>query len=162
MSSLKAWLKTHTDIKYEEIEKKNKIGKIAGGWLTGEVVKNLKEKKLTFKSSKMLEKDFAALLGMIISKKITSNIGQTLLENMVAREIDPEELMNEMDITVMNDDSSLNDIITSVLTKNSSVVEQYKNGKTESLQFLIGMVMRESKGAADPEKTKDLLISKMK
>ena len=75
---------------------------------------------------------------------------------MVLREIDQKELMNELNITVMKDDGELRSIVQNVLGKHASVVEQYKGGKETSIQFLIGMVMRESKGTADPEKVKEL------
>ena len=158
MSSIKAWLRSENEIGPET----EKLGKTIGGWLTGEVVKNLKENNLTYKTTPMLEKDLAALLGMLVTKRITSNIAQQLLAEMVKNSTDPVELMKDKGIEVLNDDNELDAIVSAVLSEHSTVADQYKNGKIESLQFLIGMVMRASKGAADPDKAKEMLIEKMK
>ena len=75
---------------------------------------------------------------------------------------DPEVLMREGDINLISDESQLEEVITQAITKNPQAVTDYKKGKANALQFLLGNVMAITKGKADPKIVKRLLNKRLK
>lgn len=99
--------------------------------------------------------NFEKIMALLGERKLSSRGAKDLLAHVLKSGGDPEEVAAKMGLLV---DSSLDlaSIIDAVLAKNPSVVADYKGGKTAALQFLIGQVMKELKGAADPTELKGL------
>ena len=72
----------------------------------------------------------------------------------------PQEFMKEEN-TQISDEAKLTEIIESILEKNTSQVEAYHSGKTNLFQFFVGQVMKETKGLANPVKTREILEKKL-
>jgi aspartyl-tRNA(Asn)/glutamyl-tRNA(Gln) amidotransferase subunit B len=70
---------------------------------------------------------------------------------------DPSNLIEEKGLSLIKNEAEIEGIIKKVLSENQKVVEDFKRGKKESLQFLMGKVMAVTKGRVDPEITLDLL-----
>ncbi len=70
-------------------------------------------------------------------------------------------LADEKGLLQDNDEETLNALVEGILSENEDVVEEYKGGKTQLLQFLVGQGMKKSKGSANPAKIKELLIQKI-
>ena len=67
-----------------------------------------------------------------------------------------------MDLAQIDDDSTLEGIVTQVIMSNPEQVEQYRAGKETVLKFLVGQVMKESKGKANPQTAEKILKEKLK
>ena len=67
------------------------------------------------------------------------------------------ELKKEFNIKNITDDSFIKDIITKVIENNSESVNDYKSGHDRALKYLMGQVMKETKGAVNPKKASDML-----
>ena len=74
----------------------------------------------------------------------------------------PEQIIKEKDIGQVSDSGELDLIISATLDGNMKAVEDYKAGKIASLKFLIGMVMRDSKGRANPQVVAEIIKNKLK
>lgn len=105
---------------------------------------------------------FVSLVGMVNEGTITSRVAKDLLPEVVFDGADPERLAEERGLTQKNSTDELEPIVATIIEENSSVVAEYKGGKEASLQYLVGQGMKATKGSANPEILKQLLVEKMK
>lgn len=154
MSELRNWLSEQgKDELIEEDEKaKKKLGKLVGGWITTEIVKWQNEQNKTFADVTMSPENFAELLGYVIERRITSNSAQELLPKMIDSAKSIEDLMEENDVSIVDNEDQLETIITEVLQENPKVVADLKKGKDNASKFLVGQTMKKTKGRANPAK----------
>ena len=159
ITELKNWLSEQGQDEAMEDDEKTakKLGKLVGGWITTEINKWLNEKNKNFEDSKISPENFAELLGLVILRKITSNSAQALLPQMMENGSDPTQLIDEQNLGMVDDESELESIVSNILKENPKVTEEVKNGKETAIKFLIGQVMKESKGRANPAKASDII-----
>jgi len=74
----------------------------------------------------------------------------------------PEIIVEEKGLKVINDQEEILNIVSEVLNKNVKSVEDYKNGKSKAFGFLVGQVMKETKGKADPKIVNEMLKKELK
>ena len=140
----------------ELCEKKDKISKLAANYIISELKKYLDEKtKIT--DLKLTPENFGELVSIIAAGKINSSAAQTVLAEMVKIGADPEHIIAEKNLGQIADDSEIEKIVEKVISENPGPVEDYKSGKVAALQFLLGLVMKYSKGKADPERSINIL-----
>ncbi len=120
----------------------------ASNWFVGQLKKTLNYNNMKLRDSKMDVKQLAALLKMITSKKITERAAETVLREMVLRPSDPEKIAENLGLTEFGD---LNTIVKDILGKNQKAIDDYKAGRKEAFEFLVGQIMKITKGSADPE-----------
>lgn len=159
ISELNAWIEANGD---EADRQDKKLAKIAGNWITGELTKHLKANNETIEKLKITAENFAELICLIYQNKINSSAGQTLLEFMYNHGGDPSDIMKKMGLEQMDDVAALKKTIAKIISENKEQVEQYKKGKTNVIQFLLGKVMAETGGKANPKITKQLLEEALK
>ena len=100
---------------------------------------------------------FAELMVLIFHKELSSTGAKAVLKEMAQTGLHPEQIMKEKDLAQVSDVSELNLVVKKVIDGNSKVASDYKGGKVEALKFLIGMVMKETKGKANPQIVEELL-----
>ncbi|TSA44123.1 Asp-tRNA(Asn)/Glu-tRNA(Gln) amidotransferase subunit GatB, partial [bacterium] len=105
---------------------------------------------------------FGELMNIIIQGKINSSAAQTVLAEMVNTGADPEHIIAEKNLGQIEDDSEIEKIVEKVIADNPGPVADYKSGKQNALQFLLGQVMKESRGKAEPSVTLKILQKKLK
>lgn len=93
---------------------------------------------------------FAELIAMVESAEINSRIAKDLLLNILEEPKFPRAYAEAHNLLQQSDEGALNAIIDSLITANPTVVSEYKSGKTNALQFLVGQGMKESRGTANP------------
>jgi len=166
VTELKAWLVTLEEVEGSEEEiwekHKKKLVKTVANWIISRLLSLLNTKNIRIKEAKITPENFAELITLIYQHKVTKQIAVQILERMFLTGKDPSNIMDEEDLGQMAEKEDLEGIIEKVINSNQKVVEQYKGGKTASLQFLIGQVMKKSKGRADVQKVKELLMFKLK
>ena len=89
-------------------------------------------------------------------------MAQIVLEEMYRTGGDPSQIIEEKGLIQVNDENELVVVIQEIIDKNEKSVQDYKGGKDNALQFLIGQVMKMTKGRANPEMAKKLLEEKIK
>ena len=72
-----------------------------------------------------------------------------------------DEIISKKGIKIISDPTQLNSIIKTVLDNNQSSVNDYKNGNERAIKFLMGQIMKETKGSANPELVNKLLLEKL-
>ena len=164
LSELRAWLKSETGKSVDDTEYK-KLAKLTDNWITTELFKLLRLDNLGIKDTKITPENMAELIKMVYRKEINSSAGQIVLDDMFEakdHQPDPSQIVEKRNLKQVSDAGELETIVDIVIKQNPKVVKEYKGGKENSIQFLIGQVMKESKGAADPAVAKKILEDKLK
>jgi aspartyl-tRNA(Asn)/glutamyl-tRNA(Gln) amidotransferase subunit B len=156
ISELRAWIEATGD-SWER--QKNKLAKAVANWLLSELLKHLNANNKNLKDLKITPENFAELIALIYQNKINSSAGQKILEIMYNRGGDPTQIMSELGLEQIDDEKALENIISDILNKNQNQVQEYRQGKQNVLQYLVGQVMAATKGKANPVKTAKLLKS---
>ncbi|NLW22649.1 MAG: Asp-tRNA(Asn)/Glu-tRNA(Gln) amidotransferase subunit GatB [Tissierellia bacterium] len=141
---------------YEETNKYAKDPKQVSNWIMGDVLRRLKDEELEIEDLKFGPKDLAHLLELINSGKISNNIGKKVLREMFETGGKPEKIVKERGLIQISDEGELESIVKKVLSENQQSIIDYKNGKDRALGYLIGQVMKATKGKANPQ-----LVNKM-
>jgi len=100
---------------------------------------------------------FAEFISLIYDGKISSKIAKTVLKEMVKTGTDPSQIIEEKGLSLITNEAEIKKIVEEVVAKNKKAVEDFKKGKIIAIQHLIGQVMRETKGRADPKAVENLL-----
>lgn len=140
---------------------KEKIVKISANYVITELRKHLSENGEKIRDIKITPENYAELIGFVASGKINSSATQIVLREMYRSGSDPSQIISEKNLLQMEDDGELEKIVEKVLLENQKSAEDYKNGKTNSFQFLIGMIMKETKGKANPKSATKILKNKL-
>jgi aspartyl-tRNA(Asn)/glutamyl-tRNA(Gln) amidotransferase subunit B len=135
--------------------------KLAANYMVSELQKHLLKNSETVKDIKITPENYAELVAIIASGKINSSAAQAVLGEMYKTGGDPSQIIEEKGLLQMDDENVLDEIVEKVLKNNADSAKDYQSGKTNALQFLIGQVMRESKGKANPQMALDLLKKKI-
>ena len=75
---------------------------------------------------------------------------------------DPEKLSNDKGLLIMEDTGKLKSIVENILANNQSAIDDYNNGKETAVRFLIGQVMKESRGTANPKSAEKEILNALK
>ncbi len=141
---------------------KMKLEKLAATFLTGDFLRLLNEKLEPISEVLITPENFAELMILVAESKISGLVAKQVLEEMFAHGEDPSDIIEKLGLWQMSDAGDIEDIIKHILKENPQVVEDYKKGKTASLQFLIGQVMKESRGKANPKMVQEILVKILK
>src|SRR3989344_5486833 len=151
ISELRDWMGEENPKKFLEAMK------VAVNYFTSDFLGLIKEKEIPPDELLMSPENFAELIKMIIKKEITSRVAKDVLRVMVEQGGDPSTWVEKMGLGQVSDSAQLEAIVKKVISENQKAVEDFKKGKQQSLQFLVGQVMKETKGAANPEVIRTLL-----
>jgi len=131
--------------------------KLVGGWLLTKLAGVMAEHKMDIRTVKITPENFAELLTMIHAGQVTGPNALVILDEMARSGTDPSQIMDEKNLGQMGDMDELRDQAKQAIADNSKAVEDWKKGKEASVQFLIGQVMKATRGKAPPEEARTLL-----
>ncbi|MCD6407704.1 Asp-tRNA(Asn)/Glu-tRNA(Gln) amidotransferase subunit GatB [bacterium] len=147
---------------FEKCVKKFNKPKIVANWIMGDLMAILKEKKIKINNSPMTPDYLVELLTLIEEKKITGTIGKEVLVDVFETGKSPSEIVKEKNLIQIQDEDFISKVIEEVVKENPQPVEDYKKGKEKAIGFLIGQVMKKTKGKANPQIVRELLIEHLK
>jgi len=141
-------------LKREEL---GKLIKLATNYLTTDLLGltggNLEsEKKL-----RITAENFAEFINLVYSGKLSTPIAKTVIKKMYETGADPSHIIEEDGLSSLTDEAEIDKAVDSVISKNSKAIEDYKKGKANAMQFLVGQVMALTKGKASPQIVGELL-----
>ncbi len=145
---------------YETVVSNGAHPKKASNWIMSELLAKIDdpEKIDTFIVS---PQNLAILLKRIDDATISGKIAKTVFEEMLKTGNDPDAIINEKGLRQVTDTAAIESIIDEVIKSNPKSVEDFKSGKDKALKFLIGQVMKESRGKANPQIVNDIMIQKL-
>jgi aspartyl-tRNA(Asn)/glutamyl-tRNA(Gln) amidotransferase subunit B len=127
-------------------------------WMVTDLLKCLNWNNLTIGESKVKPNTFIELLELIDSGQITERLGKEIIKEFVASGKSPREIVEEKKLKVLKRKEELEKVVEKVVKGNEKVVEDYRKGNEKALNFLIGLVLKETEMKADPKKVKELIL----
>ena len=134
---------------------------IASNLLTGEVLSYLNKNLIKINSTKLNKDIFINLVNLLDKKEVSSKQAKDIILIMLETGKDVNDIIKENNMEQISDDSSILNIIEKVIKENSASVEDYKLGKDRAVKYLMGQIMKESKGQANPNSANALLIEEL-
>lgn len=130
--------------------------KLICNWLTGSVIGNMNKIGISIKELILSPDRLVELIELINSGKISGKQGKEVLEKAMEINKTPSELVKEMGLSQIVDETEIRNIVKEVINENISLVDDYKQGK-RVFDFFIGQIMKKTKGRANPVITSKIL-----
>ncbi len=127
-------------------------------WITGEMARLFRIHDVSMKHSKILPEHLSRLQDMIDDATLTSTMARSVFEQAFESGVDPDSLIKNQGITRVGDSEALAPIVDEVLKSNVKAVQDYHAGTESAVKFLVGQVMKATKGAADPNVARSVLL----
>jgi aspartyl-tRNA(Asn)/glutamyl-tRNA(Gln) amidotransferase subunit B len=102
-------------------------------------------------------KNFAELIDMVSDNKISSRVAKDILAMIFTKNESPMKIAEEKGLIQKNDEGELKEIVQKIIDANPAVVATYKGGKENAIMSLVGQIMKETKGSANPALVQKLL-----
>jgi len=148
-------LRAH-DKETPEKPRKN-MAKTAASFMTGDFLKLLRESSADVSDIRITAENFGELIFYVAEDKISGLSAKKVLEEMFRSGDDPSDIIDKLGLWQMSDAGDLEDIARHILEENQKAVDDYKKGKEVSLQFLVGRVMKDSRGKANPQIAQEII-----
>lgn len=147
---------------FEDCVKEGINAKNASNWIQSELLAILNDKKLTINCSPVGPKELADLIRLIDDSTINGRIAKEILPIMFDTKKTAAEIVKEKGLSQVTDTSLLEKIAETVIANNEKSVKDFLAGKKQAFGFLVGQVMKETKGKANPKIVNEILQKKIK
>ena len=131
--------------------------KTAANLLLGDISFYLNKNELEITDTKLTPTRFIELVDNMSNKTLTSKNLKDILETIMESDKTIKEIVKETGIENITDDNAIKEIVQKVISENPDSVTDYKAGKDRAIKYLMGQVMKESKGSANPAMAMDIL-----
>lgn len=133
--------------------------KIASNILLSDIKSYLNKNRISIFDTKLTKEKFIELTTLLEEKTITNQIFKDIINDILEQDLSLKEILKQKNISLEKDLTLLEEIIKNVLKENEKSVNDYKNGKDNALKYLMGMVMKQTKGTYNPKDVNQTLIS---
>ena len=135
---------------------------LVSNWILSEVIAVLNRENIEINAFQIKPDRLASLLSRIQDNTISSKIAKDLFNQMLTNDKTVDEMIKEQGLEQITDEDSISQYVTEVLNEFSDQKDQYLAGKEQVLGFLVGQVMKRSKGKANPRLVNELIIRQIK
>ncbi len=146
---------------FESVVAKSKSpAKTIHSWIAGEFMRYLNDSGLSIDDVTLAPETLAKLIDMVTDKTIGASAGKTVLTELfnAKRGGDPAQIVKEKNLLQLTDVNAIQEIVTKILNDNPKEVDEYNAGKETLFQWFMGQVARATKGKADPNVAKELMV----
>lgn len=133
--------------------------KAVSNWILGDISKIMNESAKALSDTKLDSKKLSQLIHLIESGKISNAAGKKVFDVILKEDKMPEEVVNELGLSQISDESALEQVVLTVMQANQKSIDDYKGGKTNALGYLTGQCMKATKGQGNPAKLKELILA---
>ena len=130
---------------------RSKLAKTVSNWMLGEMARLLNETGTSVDDLKFTRKDLVDLIGMVDDGTLSTSMARTVFEKMFNSGRPPREIAESEGLAQVSDTDSLKAIVEEVLAANPDPVSDYLSGKEQAVRFLMGQVMKATRGKANPQ-----------
>ena len=130
-------------------------------WIMVELLAKVNAEGMELEAVKIQPEQMAALLKLVDSGDISGKIAKKVFAEMFATGKDPADIIKEQGLVQISDEDALKEMVSHVVEANPKSVEDYKAGKTKAMGFLVGQIMKQSRGQANPAVINKLLAEKL-
>lgn len=131
--------------------------KIVSNWVMVELFRLLKQEDREIDACPITPAGLAELLKLIDDGTISGKMAKDILEQAYDSKKSPKEIVEKQGLAQVSDESTLSAVVDKVMEVHPKEVEKCKSGKTKILGFLVGQIMKETKGQANPKKVNEML-----
>jgi len=157
LSELEIWMKK-IGVGLKTKEKKEKdLSKLCANYIITDLQALLKGNSVSADHTLITPENFAEFITLIRKGEISSKIGKKVLVEMFKSGADPSHIIKEKGLVQIVDTGEIEEIAKKIIIENPNPVKAYKEGKESAIQFLIGQLMKESKGKANPDMANKIL-----
>jgi aspartyl-tRNA(Asn)/glutamyl-tRNA(Gln) amidotransferase subunit B len=146
---------------FEAVAKSASDAKQASNWVMGEVLRVLKEKKIEIASFPVAPEALAELLNLITAGTVTNKIAKDVFEEMLTTGKSAKAIVAEKGLVQVSDAGIIEKAVDEVLAAHPKEVERYRNGEEKIFGFLVGQVMKATRGKANPKVANEVLKKKL-
>ncbi len=139
----------------------SKLNKAIANWIISELLRELKEADIEIKECKVSPGHLAEMVALIDKGSISGKMAKEVFVQMFETGKRASQIVEEKGLAQISDEEALAAVIDKVIKENPKVVEDYKKGKEKALGYLVGQVMKETKGKANPRLVNRLLKEKL-
>ncbi|MNJ40945.1 Aspartyl/glutamyl-tRNA(Asn/Gln) amidotransferase subunit B [compost metagenome] len=136
--------------------------KSVSNWIMGDLLGYLNSNGLELTDVKLTGQGLGEMIGLIEKGTISSKIAKTVFKQMLESGKLPQQIVEEQGLVQISDEGAILAIVNEVIADNPASVEDYKAGKEKAIGFLVGQVMKRSKGKANPGLVNKLLVDVLK
>jgi aspartyl-tRNA(Asn)/glutamyl-tRNA(Gln) amidotransferase subunit B len=146
---------------YEQTVKGGANPKRASNWIMSELLAHVPDQE-KISEFKVKPASLAKMLAMIDNNTISGKIAKTVFAEMLDTGKEPDAIVKEKGLTQVTDTGEIEKIVEAVIAANPQPVADFNGGNEKAIGFLVGQVMKQSKGKANPQMANDILMRKLK
>ena len=135
--------------------------KASSNWIMTEMLRSLSEADLDIGSIKVTPETLGQLIKLVDGKILNMPTAREVFAVMFAEGGDPDAIVKAKGLAQVSDTGAIEAMVDQIIADHAPSVEDYRGGKQAALQFLIGQVMRISKGKANPAMVRDLFLQRL-
>ncbi|MED4023820.1 Asp-tRNA(Asn)/Glu-tRNA(Gln) amidotransferase subunit GatB [Priestia aryabhattai] len=135
--------------------------KLSSNWLMGEVSAYLNSNQKELSDVALTPEGLAGMIQLIQEGTISSKIAKKVFKELIENGGDAKEIVKEKGLVQISDDATLRKFVTDALDANPQSIEDFKNGKDRAIGFLVGQIMKASKGQANPPMVNKILLEEI-
>ena len=146
---------------FEECVKYHAQPKAVSNWIMSELLRLLKKDDREIEECPVTPQQMGKMFQLMEQGTISGKIAKQVFEEMYETGTSPEDIVRRKGLEQVSDEAAIDTIIDQVLADNPDSVEKYQKGKTKVFGFLVGQVMKETKGKANPKIVNEILQEKL-
>lgn len=147
---------------FEDSLKYTSDAKSVSNWIMGDLLGYLNSNNLELADVKLSGQGLGEMIGLIEKGTISTKIAKTVFKEMLTSGKLPQQIVEEQGLVQISDEGAILAIVKEVVANNPASVQDYKAGKDKAIGFLVGQVMKQSKGKANPGLVNKLLVEVLK
>ncbi|TDF94179.1 Asp-tRNA(Asn)/Glu-tRNA(Gln) amidotransferase subunit GatB [Paenibacillus piri] len=136
--------------------------KAVSNWIMGDLLGFLNAGNLELEQVKITGKGLGEMIGLIEKGTISSKIAKTVFKAMLETGKDPQTIVEEQGLVQISDEGAIKAVVEQIVAANPQSVADFKAGKDKAVGFLVGQVMKETKGKANPGLVNKLIMDCLK
>ncbi|MDR1721225.1 MAG: Asp-tRNA(Asn)/Glu-tRNA(Gln) amidotransferase subunit GatB [Endomicrobium sp.] len=141
---------------------KRASAKLLANWISTELNAKFNASKISIVESPVSCQNLAKLISLILDGTISWKIAKTVFEEMYEKSADPERVVKEKGLVQISDESAIMKMCEEAISESSKAVAEFKSGKEKAIGAIVGLVMKKSKGQANPQLVNKILAEKLK
>ncbi|MFB0844441.1 Asp-tRNA(Asn)/Glu-tRNA(Gln) amidotransferase subunit GatB [Paenibacillus oleatilyticus] len=143
---------------FEESLNFTKDAKAVSNWIMGDLLGYLNANNLELQDVKVTGKGLGEMIGLMEKGTISSKIAKTVFKTMLETGKAPQTIVEEQGLVQISDEGAILAVVEQIVAGNPQSVADFKAGKEKAVGFLVGQVMKETKGKANPGLVNKLII----
>lgn len=146
---------------YEQTIKEGADPKLSSNWITSIILGHLNKFEISINEIYVTPKMLTDLINLVNNATISTKQGKEVLYEALENNKEPAKIVEEKGLKQIGGEEEITKVVLEVLDENKEASEQYKNGRTNIVDFLVGQVMKKTRGQANPAMARSKMIEEI-